>query len=101
MTDKHSIQVFTLEREFLRMSGRHGEGRGELKKPWGLAIDACDRVYVSECVNDCVTAEGQFVTSFGSKEKKLGQFQFPAGLAVDSSGVVYVCDHWNSRVQLF
>ena len=42
------IQVFTAEGKFLRMFGRCGEGRGELKGPIGVAIDSSGRVYISE-----------------------------------------------------
>ena len=75
--DNHRIQVFTAEGKFLRMFGRRGEGRGELKEPWGVAIDSSGRVYVSEVGNHRVsvfTSEGQFVTSFGSAGEGPGQF---------------------------
>ncbi len=39
----HHIQVFTAEGKFLRMFESRGEGRGELKEPWGVA-DSNDRV---------------------------------------------------------
>ena len=84
--------------------GGVGDGRGELKEPWGVAIDSSDRVYVSEWGNHRVsvfTLEGQFVTSFGGEGEGPGQFKCPRGLAVDSSGVVYVCDISNKRVQMF
>ncbi len=44
----HCIKVFTDDRKFLRMFGRHGEGTGELDMPYGVAIDSSDRVYVGE-----------------------------------------------------
>ena len=36
------VQVFTAEGKFLSMFGRHGEGRGELNWPIGVAIDTSD-----------------------------------------------------------
>ena len=94
---------FTAEGKFLRMFGRRGEGKGELKGPRGVAIDTRDMVYVSDANNrvSVFTSGGKFVTSFGSKGKGDGEFNYPPGMAVDSSGVVYVCDHHNHRVQLF
>ena len=84
--------------------GRRGQGRGELNRPCGVAIDTSDRVYVSESSNHRVsvfTSEGQFLTSFGKEGARPGEFQYPAGLAVDSSGVLCVCDCNNDRVQFF
>ncbi len=46
--DKHRIQVFTAEGKFLKMFGRYGEGRGELKESYGVAIDSSNIVHVSE-----------------------------------------------------
>ena len=100
----HRIQVFTAKGKFLRMFGRHGQGRGELDWPCGVAVDSNNMVYVSEKDNHRVsvfTSEGQFVVSFGSKGNGPGEFIRPRGLAVDSSGVVYVCDKINSHVQFF
>lgn len=72
-TGNHRIQVFTSkfrEANFVRMFSTHGQGKGELDKHYGIAIDSNDMVYVSEEGNPCVsvfTSEGQFVTSFGRK----------------------------------
>ena len=68
-----------------------------------MALDASDRVYVSEACNNRVsvfTSDGQFVTSFGSEGSGPGQFKSPRGVAVDSGGVVYICDLHNDRLQL-
>jgi tripartite motif-containing protein 2/3/tripartite motif-containing protein 71 len=83
------------------MFGRRGQGRGELVRPIGVAIDTSDMVYVSEWGNYHVsmfTSEGQFVMMFGRRGEGPGEFEVPRGLAVDSSGVVYVCDN---GVQVF
>ena len=85
------------------MFGRHGQGRGELNGPCGIAIDTSGMVYVSEDGNDRVsvfTSDGQFLTSVGRRGTGPGEFISPYGLAVDN-GVVYVCDFINNRVQIF
>ncbi len=102
-SDNHRIQVFTAEEKFLRMFGRHGQGRGELNCPISIAIDTNDRVYVGD-LNHLVsvfTSDGQFITSFGGLGNGPGEFNYPCGLAVNASGVVYVCDYDNDRIQLF
>ncbi len=37
-TANHRIEIFTAEGKFLRMFVRHGQGRGELKWPRGVAV---------------------------------------------------------------
>ena len=103
--ENNRIQVFSAEGKFLRMFGRRGEGKGELNRPYGVAVDSDDRVYISEWNNYRVsvfTSEGQFMTSFGSRGKGPGCFQHPRGLAVDIiCGIVYVCDNESGHVKLF
>ena len=109
-TYNRRIQVFTAEGKFSRMFGRRDDAtskggmRGDLELPIGVAVDADDRVYVSENRTDCVsvfTSEGHFLTSFGSWGKGPGRFHRPRGLAVDDSGVVYVCDYENNHIILY
>ncbi len=86
------------------MFGRCGQGRGELNRPVGIAVDSSDIVYVSEEGNHRIsvfTSEGGFVTSFGRYGVGPGEFECPLGLAVDNNGVVYVCDNINQCVQVF
>ena len=69
-TGNHRIQVFTAEGKFLRVFGRHGEGKRRLDWPFGVAIDSSDMVYVSDHLNYRVvvlTSEGHFVMTFGRK----------------------------------
>ena len=70
----HRIQVFTAEGKLLHMFGRHGQGRGELDWPVGVAIDVNGMVYVSKNNNHRVsifTSEGDFVMSFGGKGRRV------------------------------
>ena len=67
--ENHRVQVFTAEGKFVRMFGRHGQGKGELDRPISIAVHD-GLLYVCEGVNGRVsvfTLEGQFVTSFGSQ----------------------------------
>ena len=73
------IQVFTADGKSLRMSGRRGQIRGVLGRPYCIAINTSSGImYISEGDNYCVsvfTSEGQFVTSFGKKGEAPGQFK--------------------------
>ena len=77
------IQVFTADGKSLRMSGRRGQIRGVLGRPYCIAINTSSGImYISEGDNYSVsvfTSEGQFVTSFGKKEEAPGQFKGLAG----------------------
>lgn len=100
----HRIQVFTAEGKFVRMFGKHGNDRGNLDCPFGVAVDAGGLVYVTEAANNRVSVfnpRGQFVTMFGCKGEEPGEFMSPNGIRVDSCGVIYVCDSENNRVQMF
>ena len=64
--ENHRIQVFTAKGKFLRLFGRCGDDRGELKEPFGLAIDATKNIYICKIITvaqSMFTSEGQFVTS--------------------------------------
>ena len=46
-----NIQKFDSQGNFLTMWGKKGENVGEFKKPWGVAVDSKDNVYVSDQAN--------------------------------------------------
>jgi tripartite motif-containing protein 2/3/tripartite motif-containing protein 71 len=76
----YRIQVFTAGGKYLSMFGRHGQGRGELGRPVGVATDSSNMVYVSEWGNYRVsvfTSLGQFVMTFEGP----GRFVRPCGLS--------------------
>lgn len=144
----HRVQVFDLEGNYVSEWGtlcdlRTGEGcadpdgagplepgDGQLRKPFGIAVDAEGRVFVLDQGNSRVevfTGEGEFLAKWGSlcalygeESNELppgegctdpdgdgpralgeGQFLFPKGIAVAEDGTVYVADSDNHRVQVF
>ena len=62
-SSNNRIQVFTSMGKILRMFGSRGEGDGGLNYPIGIALDAQDKVYVSDdnARISVFTSEGQFV----------------------------------------
>jgi tripartite motif-containing protein 71 len=79
-------------------------GRGELRTPGGLALDAAGNIWVADRGNHRVrafTPDGALLTSFGERGVAPGQFNDPAGVAVDCRGLVTVTDAGNNRVQQF
>lgn len=77
---------------------------GQLRNPWGIAVDVNGDVYVSDTGNHRIEKfdrEGNFITQWGGFGNGTGQFNFPYGLAVDARGSVFVVDSANTRVQQF
>ena len=92
--DNSRIQLFTAENKFLRIVEK---SLGKLNWPVGVAVNTEGVTFVSDCVDDSVSAfdhNGHFMSSCGG-------FSYPSGLAVDDSGVLYVCDTSSNRVLLF
>ncbi len=85
-------------------SSPQAQEAGQLRSPWGIAIDSAGDVYVSDTGNHRVEKfdkEGNFITQWGGYGNGNGQFNFPYGLAVDARGSVFVVDSGNTRVEQF
>ena len=77
---------------------------GQLRNPWGIALDVNGDVYVSDAGNHRIEKfdrEGNFITQWGGFGNGDGQFNFPYGIAVGPRGSVFVVDSANSRIQQF
>ena len=84
--------------------GQKGESVGELKGPWGIAVNDQDEIAVTEFWNNRVSvfsSDGTHLRSFGRKGQNNGEFQCPEGIASDSHGNIVVADCLNHRVQVF
>jgi len=77
--------------------------------PCGIAIDAQDNLYVTDCYNHQIrkiTSTGIVTTYAGSGAPGMingaaheARFSYPVSVAVDSSGIVYVSDQGNNRIR--
>ena len=86
--------------------GSFGNGTGQFKSPFGVAVDTAYNVYVSDYAIDLnriqkFNSTGGYITQWGSPGNMNGEFDGPDGIAVNSTGNVYVVDHNNDRVQVF
>ncbi len=85
-------------------SSPQAQEAGQLRSPWGIAVDSRGDVYVTDTGNHRVQKfdrEGNFITQWGGFGTGDGQFNFPYGIAVDAKGSVFVVDSGNMRVQQF
>ena len=90
--------------EYAKDFGSLGSGNGQIKSPYGIAVDANGNVWVGDNGNDRVdefNEKGEYVSQFGSAGTGAGQFSFsyPIGVAVDAKGDVWVTDSNNNRVE--
>jgi len=77
---------------------------GQLRSPWGIAVDGVGDVYVSDTGNHRIEKfdrEGNFIAQWGGFGNGDGQFNFPYGITVDTKGSVFIVDSGNTRVQQF
>ncbi len=89
---------------FLKKWGDNFTGKGQLRNPWGVAVDYKGDVYVADWGNNRVQKfdnNGKLIQILGSGGSENGNFSNPFGIAADHSGSVYVSETGNNRVQKF
>ena len=94
------VYIFNPDGTVKHKFGCSGSGKGQLKKPWGVAIDG-EYILVSEAGNNRVQIfkyDGTFVSMVESKGDPLSE---PRGLAVTKDGHVYVVDRDNHCVKKY
>ncbi len=84
--------------------GSSGEGNGQFKDPWGIAVGESEDVYVADSGNDRIeefASTGTFLKTFGKKGSGTSQFDSPEGLAINDSlenKYLYIADAGNDRI---
>ena len=114
VTDKFNdrVQVLTTEGEFQRAFSQKANGK-KLSRPWAIAIDSSNTVYVSEngqhnsvkeygqhCVS-VFTSQGDYITTFGGEGSEEGHFQKIYGLHIDDNDTIFASDLNNGRLQIY
>jgi DNA-binding beta-propeller fold protein YncE len=95
---------FTTGGDYLGPVGAYGPGACEMYRPFGVAVDDQEHLYVADNSKSCVeviTSTGDCVAQWGEWGEGPGQFHFPLAIAVSTTGLVYVCDDDNQRIQVF
>ena len=84
-----------------------GGGGGAVGLPRGMWIDAKDRLYVVDAVEqnvkvfDVSGTEPKFLAVFGGFGLEKGKFNFPNDIVVDQSGKLFIADRANNRIQVW
>ncbi len=101
---KRGEPVKYIKADKLAEFGGHGEKKGSLNSPRGIAVAPDNTLLVASLNNnriDRFKLNGEYVASYGEKGDKKGQFKEPSGVSVDRDGNFYVADAWNGRIQKF
>lgn len=99
-----AVQLFNHRGDFVRGWGQHSLGGQNFSLPRGVAIDAKERIAVTDGLRHDIKyfdLEGRFIGYFGGAGRAPGSVSFPAGIAITADGRVYVADRGNARVQVF
>lgn len=106
-TGNHRVQRFDRQGKLLGVVGEPGNGPGQLKDPYDLALGPEARgrqsLFVCEYGNNRISRfsfEGGFLGCYGVAGRHVGEFQRPRGVAVSRlSATIFVADADNHRVQ--
>ncbi|XP_006821753.1 uncharacterized protein LOC102803509 [Saccoglossus kowalevskii] len=98
----HCVKIFTQYGSHVGTFGSYGDGAGEFKFPWSIAVNSQDQLIITDNDNHRVQvldSFGQFLYQFGSRGRENGELENPKGVAVDGNDNIYVCSQ--SAIQLF
>jgi len=102
VTDKHRVQFFNSEGNYLRSFGRQGNRAGEFQYPLGIAFHKNGNIFVAD--NDRIqvfSGEGKYAGMFGGKGRLDSQLSNPCSLSVDSDDNIIVADTGNKLIKIF
>ena len=97
-TGNKRVQKFTSAGGFLT------QWASDFITPYGIWVDASDRVLVSDVGSNKVEmfdSNGLLLGKFGASGSGTGQLTNPTGIGGDKTGSIYVADTGNNRVQQF
>ncbi len=92
-TEKHHIQKFTADGQFVSKWGGEGREEGKFISPYGVAADRDGFIYVTDKDNYRIQkfmSDGTFSAKWDIKQDSEEGKLFPSGIAVDSNNFIYV-----------
>jgi DNA-binding beta-propeller fold protein YncE len=98
------VTMCTLAEDYLGEFSGGGTEYGQLMWPVAIAIDADERVYISDEALHRISIfdkQGRFLSQWGVKGREAGEFDRPAGIAFDPDQQLLVVDGRNNRIQRY
>ncbi|KYN17145.1 Tripartite motif-containing protein 71 [Trachymyrmex cornetzi] len=95
------FQILTVEGEFLRAFGEHGEKQGQFCYPWDVAVNSACEIAVTDTRNHRVqlfSPEGIPLRMFGGQPHLLRYLDSPRGICFNNEGKLIVTDFNNHHV---
>ena len=99
-TNNDCICIYNADGKFRHKFGTSGTGKGQLKKPYGIATDG-DLILVADAGNNRIQVfryNGTFVSMIESKDDSLNM---PCGLLITGDGYVCVADARNHCIKKY
>jgi len=97
-----TVEIYSLDGQFLRTIGYKGNNIGELNFPVAATLTNDDLLLILDkhrYAVVCFTLEGKFLGEFGGKGYQPGWFYHPTLLAVDNQDMVYIGQIFLNRIQ--
>ena len=98
------VQKFSPTGDFLLQWGSHGEELGQFRRPQNMAIDAKDRIWITDACNHRIQVfdtNGKLLDHWGREGSGVGELYYPYDIVLDEHNHVYICEYGNHRVQKF
>ncbi len=118
--ENHWIWRYDSNRNYVGRIGRYGTGDGQFIRPWGIAFDSSQNIYISDSDNHRIqkfSFDGTFLGWLGygadgshgwhnpgsgiasTNGTANGEFKYPLGIAIGPNGNLFICDTLNNRIQ--
>ena len=99
-----TVEVKPRQYKPLLSFGGEGSSAGRFSGPWGVAVNECNEIAVTDRDNFRVQifrSDGTYLRSFGKEGDQEGEFVHPCGIAYLNNGNIVVADSGNHRLQIF
>ncbi len=100
----NQVQKLTSAGDPVSSWGQSGDGEGEFKGPYDVAVDAGGRIYISDYSNHRVqvfSGNGNFMEQWRFDDNGEPLFDKPSGIAISPDGDIYVADTGEDRISRF
>lgn len=102
--EKHRVQKFNADGQFLFAFGDSGSGPGQFLAAIGISVADNGEIYVCDSSVERIQkfdSGGNFLLEWGSPGSGPGQFDGVLDLVIAADGFIYAADSGNNRIQIF